>query len=150
MFEQLPPTSCGTADHDSECLCDVVVDEPAEIMKNWSQHSFMVKRLVEELGIGQPWTPDDLLRLLEFQTMLHDDVEAYNERVAQGSTPTMWENRRKFSPGQVKHIEQMYEDGWTGKQIRIYCRMMWGIETDRTHVSNIRRRAEARRNKNES
>lgn len=150
MFEDFPATSCGTEGHGSECLCDVVVDKPVEIMKDWGRDSFMVKRLVEELGISQPWYPSDLLRLLELQTMLHDDVVAYETRVAEGSTPVLWQNKRKFSPGQLRHVEQMHDDGWTGQQIRAYCRSMWGIEASRSHVSKLNDRAKERRERNAS
>jgi len=150
MFEDFPATSCGTDGHDSDCLCDVVVDKPVEVMKDWGRDSFMVKRLVEELGIGQPWYPSDLLRLLELQTMLHDDVVAYETRVAEGSTPVLWQNKRKFSPGQLRHVEQMYDDGWTGRQVRAYCRLMWGIEATRSHVSKLNDRAKERKERNAS
>lgn len=145
MFEKFPATSCGTRNHKSDCLCDVVVVKPVEIMAEWGRDSFMVKRLIEKQHLSSPFSQEDVLHLLELQVMLHDDVVAYNTRVDAGSRPAMTESRRTMSPGQMRHIEEMYDDGWTGKQIRAYCHFMWGLVTDRTNVSNIRRRAEKRK-----
>jgi hypothetical protein len=148
--KQYPSSTCGVDDHDPECLCDVIVDKPVEVMRNWGRDSFMVQRLIEEMGLSQGLKPGDLLRLLELQTMLHDDVVAYNERVAEGSSPNMNEEARKLSTGRMRHVEQMHEDGWDGRQIRTYAMDMWNLALSRGHVSHIILRAERRKARNEN
>lgn len=127
---------CGKKRHPSDCLCDVHVGEPVPIMENWATDSFMARRIIKMLGLGRPWSNEDILKLLTTQTHFHDDVVAYNKRIEEGGIAP-FPASSVLTYGQRQAITDLSEEGRSNAQIRSYMAETYGLDLDRTHVHNV-------------
>ena len=62
---------CGIEEHPEECLCDVIIVAPVEIMPEVND-LWMMRETAEYFDYSLPWTPDKLLDLFEKVVELHD------------------------------------------------------------------------------
>lgn len=62
---------CGIEEHPEDCLCDVIITTPVEIMPEIND-LWMFQETAEYFDYSVPWTPDKLLDLMERIVTLHD------------------------------------------------------------------------------
>lgn len=63
--------TCGVDGHEDDCLCDVVITQPVEIMPELN-HLWMLKETAEYFDYSVPWTDEKMLDLFERLVELHD------------------------------------------------------------------------------
>jgi len=124
--------NCGVDNHDAECLCDVVVKEPAPILADWVRDSWLGKELVKELGLSMPWTNDKILHLLESQTAAHDAFVKGVYRPTIEMSEKMRRTRsfrtKRINDEQLRELRAMLHKGATSGDLRKHCATVWGIE----------------------
>ena len=135
---------CGTPNHTPDCLCDVHVTEPVQIMDNWIRDSYMIAPLLERMG-DVPWGTDGVLELLSKQLDVHDDMEAYELFKAENPRAMVIENAEAMPPRVRLAILQMSRDGMSYSVIRSHIHERYGHDMLANDVGRIVR--EDRRNK---
>lgn len=145
----LDKPGCGVSDHDTDCLCDVHVTEPVSVMENWATESFMIRRLLEEMGPDTLHHQASLLELLVRQVDIHDSLVAYQEAVQQNPNARLFEDS-KLSGGMRMAIRQMSTSGYKSKQIQEYLNERYDVGAtyaDVCVVVDSDRRSRRRRNR---
>lgn len=126
---------CGVRDHTPDCLCDVHVVEPVEIMDGWENDSFMIRPLLERIG-ASAWTRNGLLDLLTKQLDLHDDLVAYN-LLAEHNSRTRAEGNNLLTRGQRRAIQQMSEARIKNSVIRSHMSERYGVDMTAAQVGKV-------------
>jgi len=135
--------TCGVVGHDSECLCDVVVTEPAPIITDWVRDSWLGKKIVEYSGLSMPFSDADILTLLVTQMAVHDEM-ARREGIAELKRKAA---RRKqearetlFTREQMEEVRNLLRSGLTTTQVRVHCKVKWDIDLKKSYASKIQAR----------
>lgn len=135
---------CGVADHTPDCLCDVHVTEPVQVMDNWVRDSYMIAPLLERMG-DVPWCTAGVLELLSKQLDVHDDMEAYEFFKAENPRAMVIENAEAMPPRVRLAIIQMSKSGMSNSVIRSHLLERYDFELEAYRVSRVV--TEYRRNK---
>lgn len=134
--------TCGVVGHDIDCLCDVVVKEPAPILKDWVQDSWLGKEIVKELGLSLPWTADKILYLLETQTAVHDQYMKNRYQPTAEMSAKMRRARsfrtKMLNQEQLQELRIMAHCGATSGEIRKHCANVWGVEISKSWSCKLR------------
>lgn len=126
---------CGVPDHTSDCLCDVHVTEPVEIMDNWTRDSYMIAPLLERMG-DTPWSTEGVLDLLSKQVDIHDDMEAYEFFKAENPNSRVLDNIDAMPPRVRLAVIQMSDAGHAGKAIRSHLLERYGYDMKYSRISH--------------
>lgn len=126
---------CGVRNHPSDCLCDVVVVEPVEIMENWTSDSFMIRPLLERMG-ESAWTREGLLDLLTKQVDIHDDLVAFTSDTQSLERAKMYD-RSDISNGRRHTIREMSDAGIRPRQIRQHLLERYGVDASERQVHSV-------------
>lgn len=137
------PANCPVEGHDPDCLCDVVVTEPAPIISDWMRDGWCSRELAQRFGLSAPWTNDTILQLLVGQTMVHDEYALMmkQERLdAAERRRNRSERATLMNPQQRKEVEEMFLAGATSTAVRVHLQSKYGLEMTKTYASHLRRR----------
>lgn len=137
------PSRCPISGHDPDCLCDVIVTEPAPILTDWMSDGWLSRPMAKRLGLGVPWTNETILELLVAQTMAHDEyVIQYKLEVLSDEERKRNKSERKtlMTPEQMKEVQRMFIEGATTTAVRIHLQSKYGLELTKTYASHLRRR----------
>ncbi len=84
----LPDLGCGVADHDSTCLCDVIVKEPTPIgVADAVDEMWMGRQLCEIRGYGSPWTGESLADYFTDLCRFYDEWHGLNHTARDRGNP---------------------------------------------------------------
>jgi hypothetical protein len=134
--------NCGVEDHDMDCLCDVVVKEPAPVLKDWVRDSWLGREIVKELGLSSPWTPDKILYLLETQTAAHDLYMKHRYKPTAEMSEKMRRARsfrtKRLNQEQLQELRVMAHEGATSGDLRRHCATIWNVEISKSWSCKLR------------
>lgn len=137
------PDLCPVDGHDPDCLCDVVVTEPAPILRDWMRDGWCSRGMAQRLGLSAPWTPDTILQLLVGQVAAHDEYVSQmrlERMTAEERKRNRSERATLMTPAQHREVEEMFVSGATSTAVRIHLRSKYGLDLTKTYASHLRRR----------
>lgn len=139
--------NCGVVAHPDDCLCDVVVGEPAPIMSNWVRDSWLCQEIVERLEMSLPWDNDKILLLLETQTELHDVFIQHQNRPIQkkvltGRAAINSRNRsqrpEKINNERKQELKEMLRCGASAGDLKKHCANVYNIDISKSWANKLR------------
>jgi hypothetical protein len=134
--------TCGVVGHDIDCLCDVVVTEPAPILADWVSNSWLGRALVGRLGLSAPWTDDKILYLLEEQTKAHDIFVGVKPDITPEEAERMKRVRsfrqKRLNKEQLEQLRVMTHAGATSGQLRKFCASEWNVVISKSWSCKLR------------
>lgn len=135
--------NCGVAEHDEDCLCDVVVTEPVQIMDNWIRDSWMASKIVQYAGLSAPYSNEDILTLLSTQVAMRDEMQRQAQtKEQQRRAARIRHDARKtlFTKEQMEEVRQLLASGMNTTQVRVHCKVKWDIDLKKSYASKIQAR----------
>jgi hypothetical protein len=124
-------TSCGVIDHDTDCLCDVIVRSITPIAVDPVRDGYLGIQIVNHLNLSVPYRPDDILTLLETQVKIHDLVANDELPTYRSGSVTPWIRQR---------IKELTIEGVSARQIREEIWASERVSISACHMSHLRKR----------
>lgn len=122
---------CGVADHDDDCLCDVVVDKPTPIGVSFPHDITFANVICEHMGFDAPYKTADVLQALQMcaraKDMLSSQRDEYN-----------WRDNQKVPYDARDFMREAAESGMRNKEVRRLVMEGWGVEISPAYISKRR------------
>lgn len=130
MPKQLPTYTCGVDAHDIDCLCDVVVTTPTEILVDPVNEGWQGLHIAEFLDLCVPWTDAKIFKFLTAQLMFHDEFVIIQKQARLSESDR--NQRRKMTPyvmTEEEHNEIVgrIQLGIPSVAVRVYALCKFGI-----------------------
>ena len=138
MPRQLPTYTCGVVAHDIDCLCDVVVTTPTEILVDPVNEGWQGLHIAEFLDLCVPWTDAKIFKFLTAQLMFHDEFAIIKKTAC--LTESDRNQRRKMTPfeftdEQHNEIVGRVQLGFPSAAIRVYAKCKFGVTMSPTQAN---------------
>jgi hypothetical protein len=121
--------NCGIVEHDDDCLCDVIINEPVQIkLHDAVDEMWMGRQLCDTRDYDYPWTSDKILNYFTDLCTFYDRwSELQEQKFAHQSQPH-------------ERMVQLLRQGMKNSEIRRMIKEEYSVEYSRSAISHTKKR----------
>lgn len=122
---------CGQAEHDEDCLCDVVIKQPVSIGVSFPHDITFATLICEHMGFEAPYKPNDVLDALSMCARAKDMLSDPRHEL-------QWRDNQKVPHDARQFMRECAEAGMRNKDVRAAVFAEWGVEVSPAYISKRR------------
>ena len=127
----LTKPGCGVAEHDADCLCDVVIGKPTPIGVSFPHDITFANVICEHMGFEAPYKDEDVLTALQMVGRAKDMLSGPRDEYE-------WRDNQKVPHDAREFMRECAESGMRNKEVRQLVLEGWGVTVSPAYVSKRR------------